>query len=83
MSGARRFDAGGSMSFRKPAAILAVLALGAAVAVLTGGSLELKAAKGTVVEALPAQSACPQEPWPFGCQWREPTRRVTRNPRPS
>jgi hypothetical protein len=71
------------MSFRKPAAILAVLALGAAVAVLAGGSLELKAAKGTVVEALPAQSACPQEPWPFGCQWREPTRRVTRNPRPS
>lgn len=72
-----------AMTFRKPAVVLTVLAVGAAVVVLAGGSPELKAAKGTVVEALPAQSACPQEPWPFGCQWREPTRRVTRNPRPS
>ncbi len=71
------------MSFRKPAAILAVLALGAAVAALTGASPELKAAKGTLVEVRPVESACPQEPWPYGCQWREPTRRVQRGPRPS
>jgi hypothetical protein len=30
-------------------------------------------------------SACPQEPWPYGCQWRTPpTRKVYRpSPRPS
>ena len=22
--------------------------------------------------------ACPQEPWPYGCQWRSPTRKVLR-----
>jgi outer membrane murein-binding lipoprotein Lpp len=28
--------------------------------------------------------ACPKEPWPYGCQWREPpTRRVTRGSRPA
>jgi hypothetical protein len=33
----------------------------------------------------PARShsfACPKEPWPYGCKWREPpTRRVTRGSR--
>jgi hypothetical protein len=28
-------------------------------------------------------SACPQEPWPYGCQWRSPTRKVLRGSRPS
>jgi hypothetical protein len=28
-------------------------------------------------------SACPQEPWPYGCQWRSPTRKVLRPSRPS
>jgi hypothetical protein len=28
--------------------------------------------------------SCPKEPWPYGCQWREPpTRRVTRGSRPA
>ena len=28
--------------------------------------------------------ACPKEPWPYGCKWREPpTRRVTRGSRPA
>jgi hypothetical protein len=27
--------------------------------------------------------ACPQEPWPYGCQWRSPTRKVLRPTRPS
>jgi hypothetical protein len=31
----------------------------------------------------PAASACPQEPWPYGCQWRERTRKVMRASRPS
>jgi hypothetical protein len=35
--------------------------------------------------ASPVTSACPQEPWPYGCQWRTPpTRKVYRpSPRPS
>ena len=34
-------------------------------------------------EAPPAASACPEEPWPFGCQWRPKTRKVLRASRPS
>jgi hypothetical protein len=33
--------------------------------------------------ARPVISACPQEPWPYGCQWRSPTRKVLRPSRPS
>ena len=32
----------------------------------------------------PLSWACPQEPWPYGCQWREkPARKVVRPSRPS
>ena len=32
----------------------------------------------------PVTSACPQEPWPYGCQWRTPpARKVYRSSRPS
>jgi hypothetical protein len=31
----------------------------------------------------PVMSACPQEPWPYGCQWRSPVRKVFRPSRPS
>jgi hypothetical protein len=31
----------------------------------------------------PVVSACPVEPWPFGCQWRERSRKVIRASRPS
>ena len=31
----------------------------------------------------PVSWACPQEPWPYGCQWRVPTRKVLRPSRPS
>jgi hypothetical protein len=31
----------------------------------------------------PVVSACPAEPWPFGCQWRERSRKVMRGSRPS
>ena len=32
-----------------------------------------------------AKWACPQEPWPYGCQWREPPvrKKVIRGSRPS
>ena len=33
--------------------------------------------------ARPVTSTCPQEPWPYGCQWRSPTRKVMRGSRPS
>ena len=34
--------------------------------------------------ARPLTFACPKEPWPYGCQWREPPpRRVTRGSRPA
>ena len=34
--------------------------------------------------ARPLTFACPKEPLPYGCQWREPpTRRVTRGSRPA
>ena len=32
----------------------------------------------------PVTSVCPQEPWPYGCQWRtRPARKVYRPSRPS
>jgi hypothetical protein len=44
-------------------------------------------AKPDVRSAKPASqpivSACPAEPWPFGCQWRERPRKVMRGSRPS
>jgi hypothetical protein len=43
------------------------------------------AAKEDRSEILPSGSgwACAQEPWPYGCQWRTPTKRVLiRAPRP-
>ena len=31
----------------------------------------------------PVTSVCPQEPWPYGCQWRSPpARKVYRSSRP-
>ncbi|HKF10044.1 MAG TPA: hypothetical protein VKB89_15210 [Xanthobacteraceae bacterium] len=36
------------------------------------------------VKSRPLSWACPQEPWPYGCQWRDkPTRKVVRPSRPS
>ena len=34
-------------------------------------------------DSRPVVSACPAEPWPFGCQWRERSRKVIRASRPS
>lgn len=50
----------------------------AAPAVAKSDRLPVRAAKPR-----PVTSACPQEPWPYGCQWRSPTRKVLRPPRAS
>ena len=74
------------MSVYKLAAGLTVLAFGAAlVTALAGVSAEVipVAAKAERLDIRPVASACPQEPWPYGCQWREPPgRRVARTTRP-
>ena len=78
------------MSIYKLAAGLAALAIGAAVVTAVAGvSAEMTAARTPVAaksEQLDISAdipACAQEPWPYGCQWREPaSRRVGRTPRP-
>jgi hypothetical protein len=41
------------------------------------------AARSAKPDIHPLTSACPREPWPFGCQWRQPpARRVIRSSRP-
>jgi hypothetical protein len=57
------------------------------VGVASGVTTELApvAAKQDRSEILPSGSgwACAQEPWPYGCQWRSPSKRVIiRAPRP-
>jgi len=63
----------------KPAAAPAAEA-NAAPATAKSDRLAIRRAKpGPVTSAW----ACPQEPWPYGCQWRSPTRKVLRPSRPS
>jgi hypothetical protein len=82
------------MSVYKLGAAVAAIVLCAAVMTALAGSgpegptaasPEVKAqpvvAKGAPVDVRPVEAACPQEPWPFGCQWREPTRRVSNSRR--
>jgi len=71
------------MSF-KHVAIIAVIATATVAAVTAFAGANPTAAPATPAPAASQvdASACPQAPWPFGCQWREPTRRVVaRNPR--
>ena len=63
------------------------LALAAVAATfLIGVGTEVKAHLAPVIyqsrpDAVPA--SCAQEPWPYGCQWRAPVKRVfIRGPRP-
>jgi hypothetical protein len=68
------------MPFKKLSAVLAVIAVGiAAVTAIARANAESKAAPraptGAAV-AIVSDATCPKEPWPYGCQWREPTRRV-------
>ena len=59
---------------------LAPDAAGPTPAVAKGNRLAVRVIKP---ETPPAAFACPQEPWPFGCQWRPKTRKVLRASRPS
>jgi len=70
------------MTYLKRAAIVAALAVGTA-AVTAFAGVGPKPPTEAVSVANPADAACPQEPWPFGCQWREPMRRVFTSRRPS
>ncbi len=76
------------------AVVTAVAGVGPEVKAVTGVGPEVKAeftppaAKADrsatrPVNTPPLGSACPREPWPYGCQWREPpARRVLRSSRP-
>ena len=77
------------MSLYKIAVGLVAATIGAAaVTALAGTSPDAKT--GFAAPAVPvgqvevpgSVSACPEAPWPFGCQWREPVRRVQRSTRP-
>jgi hypothetical protein len=74
------------MSISKRAVILAVVGLGAAVVTaLAAVGPEPKRDRGIADGASTAlpEHVCPQEPWPFGCQWHEPTSRVAHKSHPS
>jgi hypothetical protein len=66
--------------------LVAVMVGAAAVTALAGTSPTAKiggvdaAAPAAQVDVQPV-SACPQAPWPYGCQWQEPVRRVQRSTR--
>ena len=74
------------MSISKRAVILAVVGLGAAVVTaLAAAGPEPKRDRGipSAASTVLPEHICPQEPWPFGCQWHEPTSRVAHKARPS
>ena len=66
----------------RPPAAPPMTAANAAPATAKSDRLAVRRAKP---EPRPVTSAwaCPQEPWPYGCQWRSPTRKVLRPSRPS
>jgi hypothetical protein len=74
------------MSVSKFVGGLVAMGLGAAaITMFAGAAPETKAEPAPVAAKTerPAGSACPKEPWPYGCQWREPpARRVLRSTRP-
>jgi hypothetical protein len=76
------------MSLYKVAVGLVAAMIGvAAVTALAGTSPDAKpgfvhaAAPAAQVDVPPLVSACPEAPWPYGCQWQEPVRRVQRSTR--
>jgi hypothetical protein len=76
------------MSITKILAGLTALVVGAAVVTALAGvgpedkAPAAKAERVDVATSIPVAAsipACAQEPWPYGCQWREsPSRRPTR-----
>jgi hypothetical protein len=78
-----------TMSLYKVAVGLVAAMIGAAaVTALAGTNPDAKteavaaAAPVAQIDVPASTSACPEAPWPFGCQWREPVRRVHRSTRP-
>ena len=61
------------------AAVTALAGTGPA-ANIGGANAAAPAAPAAQVDVQPV-SACPQAPWPYGCQWQEPVRRVQRSTR--
>jgi hypothetical protein len=63
--------------------VVAVMVGAAAVTALAGTSPAAKIGSATPAAQVDVQpvSACPQAPWPYGCQWQEPVRRVQRSTR--
>jgi hypothetical protein len=75
---------GDSMAITKKVAGLAALAVGAAVVTaLAGVGPEGKAKTDRADVVATSVPACAPEPWPYGCQWREPAapRHMTRGGR--
>jgi hypothetical protein len=74
------------MPISKRAVILAVVALSAAVVTaLAAVGPEPKRDRGipNVASTVLPEHVCPQEPWPFGCQWREPSDKLSHKPHSS
>ena len=65
--------------------LVAVMVGAAAVTALAGTNPDAKpglaATPAAQVDVAPPVSACPVAPWPYGCQWHEPVRRVQRSTR--
>ena len=66
--------------------LVAVMVGAAAVTALagTGPAANIGGASAAAPAAqvdVPPVSACPEAPWPYGCQWHEPVRRVQRSTR--
>ena len=65
-------------------ALVAAMVGAAAVTALagTGPTAKMGAADTPAAQVdVPLVSACPEAPWPYGCQWHEPVRRVQRSTR--
>ena len=81
--------AAGFVAFAIGAAVVTALAASPAGPAAAGREADTVPGKGDRLAVPPAKKsrpvtwACPQEPWPYGCQWRVPTRKVLRPSRPS
>jgi hypothetical protein len=67
------------MSIYKRAVILALVGMGAAIVTAlaaVGPDTKHDRALANGSAATLSEAGCPQEPWPFGCQWRETSLKV-------
>jgi hypothetical protein len=67
--------------------LVAAMVGAAAVTALAGAGHDAKVgvasadAPAAQIDVAPPVSACPDAPWPYGCQWQEPVRRIQRSTR--